>query len=121
VGYQLQDREVARDWFYRCKSANLPYVAIEIARKCATLEWDCITLDPACEEAIREDHGRRIVNALFETFQRYSAGSGAKPYFFGSAFVGSIKGLRPDIAPTIADEFIAALYRASQPTGLAAA
>lgn len=121
VKFQLQDRAVARDWFYRCKGDNLPFVTIEIARNRATLEWDCITLNPSCEEAIRQDHGRRIVSVLFETFQRHSAGGGAKPYFFGSSFVGSIKGLRPDIAPTLADEFLTALYRASRPTGLVAA
>lgn len=116
-----RDRALGERWFKRCKSANLPYVTIEPARKYATLEWDCITLDTSCEDGIREDHGRRIVSGLFAAFQRHSAGSGAKPYFFGSAFVGSIKGLRPDIARTLADEFFTTLYRASPPIGLAAA
>lgn len=121
VNVSARDRAVGEHWFKRCRSANLPYVTIEMARKYATLEWDCITLDTSCEDTIREDRSRQIVSGLFATFQRRSAGSGAKPYFLGSAFVGSIKGLRPDIAQTLADEFFAVLYQASRLDTLAVA
>lgn len=114
---RLSAREIVRC----CRNANLPYITIEMARKYATLEWDCITLDRACEDNIREDERHKIVDSLFATFQRRSAGSGAKPYFFGSAFVGSIEGLRPDIAEFLADDFFMILYQASRSSGLAAA
>ncbi len=114
-------RTVGERWFRRCRSENLPYITVQTARKYATLEWDCITLDTECDGDIREDHSRKIVDRLSATFQRRSAGSGAKPYFSGSAFVGSIKDLRPDIADLLADEFFMILYQASRPSGLAAA
>lgn len=114
VEFPSRDRTVARRWFYRCKADNLPYVTIEMARKYATLEWDCITLDSDIDRQIRDDESGAIVKELSTTFRRCSAGSGAKPYFFGSAFVGSIKGVRPDVARTLADEFFTVLYQASR-------
>jgi len=121
VESRTRERSAGERWFYRCRAESLPYATIEMARKYATLEWDCITVDAEHDGQVREDKGRPIVNRLFATFQRCSAGSGAKPYFCGSAFTGSIKGLRPDVAQSLADEFFVVLYQASRPSALAAA
>lgn len=121
VEFHMRERGISERWFYRCRAESLPYITIEMARKYATLEWDCITVNSEHDALVREDSGHSIVDRLFATFQRISAGSGAKPYFCGTAFVGSIKSLRPDIAQTLADEFFVALYQASRPDTLAAA
>lgn len=119
--FRAHDRVVAKSWFYSCKAENLPYVTIELARNLATLEWDCITLDTKIDQGIRDDESGTIVKALFAAFQRCSAGSGSRPKFCGSAFVGSIESLQPDVARLLAGEFFMALYQASRPSDLVAA
>lgn len=121
TAFRAHDRVVAKSWFYKCKAEHLPYVTIELARKHATLEWDCITLDTTIDQEIRDDESGAIVKALFAAFQRRSTRSGARPEFCGSAFVGSIEGLQPDVARMLAGEFFMALYQASRPSALAAA
>ena len=116
-----EKQEVARSWFYRCKAEALPYVTLELARKYAKLEWDCITLDSANESHTVNDESGAIVRGLFATFQSSSAGSGARPDFLGSAFVGSIEGLQPDVARILAGEFFKALYQASRTSSRTAA
>lgn len=121
VIFSAQDHAPRTRWFYRSKKDNLPYITIKVTGRSATLEWDCVSLDTAADRKIQDDRSGAIAKTFFDIFQRASTGSGARPYFFGSAFVGSIKGLRPDIAQTLADVFFLALYQATRPSGLVAA
>lgn len=121
VEFHSKDRAIARRWFHRSKAEKLPYVTIETKHKYADLDWDCITIEPALDDLIRGDTSGALARRLFSVFQRSSAGSGAKPFFSGSAFVGSIRGLQPDVARMLADEFALILNQEIRPSILVAA
>jgi hypothetical protein len=101
-------------WFHECKGLRLPYVVVKVARKYATLEWDCITVDANCDESVRGDKSRELVSEMFSLFQQHCVAETGQPMFEGSAFVGSIERLLPETACALADEFFGRLYRATR-------
>ncbi len=108
------DSETQKDWFYECKRLGLPYLVIKIARKYATLEWDCITVDASCDESVRRDRSMEFVREMFSVFQQHCVAETGRPIFEGSAFLGSIERLLPETACALADEFFGRLYRATR-------
>lgn len=107
---RADDRAGIDAWFHYCQVRSLPDIFVSPARKYATLEWDCISVDPRYEGAIRAESGRPMVQELFGRFQAYAKGAPGKPIFEGSAFVGKVVRLLPETARMLADEFFLRLY-----------
>jgi hypothetical protein len=92
--------------FYACRQLNRPMIMVRTSQRYATLEWDCITMDPK-HDAHRSgnDDGGTAMRALFGQFQTRAKGAPGKPEFFGSAFTGTVKRLLPEIARDLAEDY----------------
>lgn len=100
------DRASNKAHFYACQQLNRPMIMIGTSRRYATLEWDCITVDPAHDkERSRADDSGDAMRALFRQFQMRARGAPGKPEFFGSAFTGTVKRLLPEIARDLAEDY----------------
>jgi hypothetical protein len=104
------DRDANDLWFYECKHRNIPNLRIELRRKYVELHWDCISIDPRMEGHVQGEKGGALVREMFRTFQAIARGASGKPLFNGSAFVGSVDRLTPEMARSMADAFFAMLY-----------
>lgn len=96
-------------WYRACQRRNMPYVYIESRRTLTSLDWDCISLEPPCDEAIRRDE-TNIVRIMFRGFQAIASRKRAR--FMGSAFVGQVEALSIDEARRLADGIALILDRA---------
>ena len=105
-----RDKAADERWFKECQRRDIPNVCIRLRVKYAELSWDCISIDPAGEDHLRDDHGAALVRIMFERFRDLAKSSPAKPEFFGSAFVGTIDRLSPSLARDIADDYFMRLY-----------
>src|SRR4029450_3481591 len=100
-----QDRNANVRWFRRCGANSVPFIAVLMRRKYATLRWDCITVDAEHDSALRGDESGEIRRLLLSLFQSREKTGRGRPIFEGSAFVGTIEGLHPREARNLADQF----------------
>lgn len=107
-----RDRSANDSHFHECNKENRPMMMIKIARKYATLEWDCITLESKNDRFFKEDLGNRIARKMFAEFQHESKGATGRPFFEASAFVGSIKKLEPATAKRLAKAYLGMIKQA---------
>lgn len=105
-----QNRAANNDWFRECQRRNIPNIYIKLRTKYSKLSWDCITIDPSCEDYLFDENGTALAELMFKRFQSMAKGSQDKPEFFGTAFTGTIDGLSSTLAREIADEFFMQLY-----------
>jgi hypothetical protein len=112
--FPRRDRPAEDDWFYACERASIPFIYVRVARKYALLQWDCISINPKYEAAVREVSARAMVEQLFARFQKRAKGSPGRPLFEGSAFVGTVENLLPNVARLLADDFFEMLYGATR-------
>ncbi len=112
--YRNRDRAANDRWFRECQRRDIPNVYIELRTKYAELNWDCISIDPSGETHLRDEQGTALVREMFRRFQCLARPDPGKSEFFGSAFVGSVDRLLPDIARNLADEFFMLLYTPMQ-------
>ena len=96
--------------FSICRENNRPMITIAMARRYAELQWDCITLHPNQEGHLQGDRGHELVSAMFARFQESARGHPGAPVFDGSAFVGRVERLLPDVARNLADDYFRMLY-----------
>jgi hypothetical protein len=108
--------EANNSWFRQCQRFGLPNVCIKVRKKYVRVCWDCISISPQEDKHVR-GQSRELMHAMFKDFQttckefQTTAGSaGGKPYFFGSAFVGSVDNLLPPSARKLADHLFERLY-----------
>jgi len=92
-------------WYRECQRRDIPNVRIETRTKLVELSWDCISQDNRHDDTRGTEH----LDAMFARFQKRSYPSSTRPIFFGSAFVGSIDRLLPEVAMDIADEIFKVL------------
>lgn len=105
------DRYKRDQWFRECTDRDIPYVHVVQYEKYATLNWDCVSIQSREGEAhVREELGRLMLDILWTQCQSIAKCQTAKWEFFGSAFVGTVKGLGPAIAHLMADAFFYELY-----------
>jgi len=97
-------------WFRECKRRGIPNIYIQKRRRYVKLSWDCISIDPSDEKHVRDKQGTALVDEMFRRFQSLAQPDPGKCEFFGSAFVGSVDRLLPEVARNIADEFFILLY-----------
>lgn len=109
---EYRNRDLAENdrWFRECERRDIPNVYIKMRRKYAELNWDCISIDPSGEKHVRDEQGTTLVGEMFRRFQSLARPDPGKSEFFGSAFVGSIDRLLPEIARNMADEMFMLLY-----------
>ena len=105
-----RDTAANERWFKECQRREIPNVCIRLRTKYVELSWDCISIDPAGEDHLRDDDGAVLVRIMFERFRALAKGAADKPEFFGSAFVGTIDRLSPSLARDIADDFFMRFY-----------
>jgi hypothetical protein len=110
------DRDANARWFRHCSSKSLPFVAVLVGRKYATLSYDCITVNAERDAAIRGPESTAICRSLFSLFQDCVETESGKPMFTGTAFVGTIERLDPSKARTLADQIFTVLNNAAQGT-----
>lgn len=104
-----KDLHAANDWFRSCQKHGMPYVWVEMRRKYARLNWDCISLDPADEEHLFDSSGTTLVEKMYQRFQYHAIEDPGHAQFYGTAFTGSIDNLLPTVAKELADEFFTML------------
>lgn len=112
----LPNRDIAAQnrWFRQCERRNVPYVWIELRRKYAKLNWDCVCVQMERLDYLHDSRGKALLDALYDRFCQLAHPDPGKSEFHGSAFVGSVDRLLPDIARDLADEFFMLLYRQTQ-------
>lgn len=93
-----------------CMRANRPMMMIKMARRYAELEWDCVTTSSLHEPHLRGEAATALVRTMFARCMALTKGAPGKPYFYGSAFTGSIEHLLPATAETLAGEYFKLLY-----------
>jgi hypothetical protein len=98
-------------WFRDCERRDIPNVYIELRTKYARLNWDCISIIRSNDDHVREKQADALVDIMFKRYQALAKGDPARSLFEGSAFIGWIDRLSPQIARTIADDFFQRLYR----------
>jgi len=108
--YRSGDRTANDRWFRACRRRDIPNVYIERRRIYAKLNWDCISIHPDGETHLRGAHGTALVEEMFRRFQSLARPDPGRAEFFGSAFVGSVDRLLPEIARDLADAFFTLLY-----------
>jgi len=101
-------------WFYQCRRDDIPDIYVNVARKYARLEWDCISTEGNGDKGVTGEGSRELGRAMFATFQRLAIHASGKPMYQGSPFVGTIEGLDPPTAFAIADSFFVTLFRATR-------
>ena len=96
--------------YYACQAQNRPMVMVKMARQYAELAWDCITIDPDCDDHVSRPESTELVRVMFRLFQDRVRGAPGKPLFYASAFTGSIKKLLPETARQLAEDYFKLLY-----------
>ncbi|MEZ2129749.1 MULTISPECIES: hypothetical protein [unclassified Sinorhizobium] len=109
AGIELRDV-----WFHECKLRDIPFLYVVRNRKYGELHWDCVSIDPGHESHVQGQEGTELVRSMFSTYQTIAGRLPNKSEFFGSSFVGSIKGLPLELLGDMADEIFMSLYRPLQ-------
>lgn len=104
------DRGANNVWFRDCERRDVPNVYIELRTKYAKLNWDCISIVRSNDDHVRDKRADALVDVMFKRYQALAKGDPAKSMFTGSAFVGWIDRLSPNVARLIADDFFKRLY-----------
>lgn len=117
--FRNRDLEANKTWFQECQRRDIPNVYIRLRTKYAEVNWDCISVDPHRDGHVREAAGSNLVDVMFRGYQALAKSGPAKSVFFGSAFVGSVDCLSPDVARDIADDFFMRLYMPMVPRAAA--
>lgn len=86
-------------------------VFIEMRRKYARLNWDCITIDASEDAHVHGKSGKDLGALMFKIFQTATKNAEGKPFFDASAMTGHVDGLVPELAYDLADNFFSLLYR----------
>lgn len=110
-----RDLPAINGWFHQCRRDDIPDIYVSIARKYARLEWDCISTNGNGDKGVTGKGSKELGRAMFASFQRLAIHDSGKPTYQGSPFVGTIKGLDPSTAFTIADTFFVTLFHATRP------
>ena len=109
--YAAGDNVANHAHFHACQRRSRPMMMILMARRYATLEWDCITIDSKHDgDRLAEDNGAGLMRALFRQFQARAKGAPGKPEFYGSAFTGRVMRLLPETARDLAEDYFRMLY-----------
>lgn len=108
--YRNRDLAANDRWFRECQGRDIPNLYIEKRTKYVKLNWDCISIDPSNEKHLHDEQGTALVREMFGRYQSLARPDPGKSEFFGSAFVGRIDRLLPEIARNIADELFMLLY-----------
>lgn len=104
-------------WLRQCRTRNIPNIYAHIGSRYWSLAWDCISTDKSYDARVRGQSGDRLTQTMFDQFQRRTRPDSGRPIFDGSAFVGKVERLTPDIARDLADDFFALLYEDKSPRG----
>lgn len=107
VEFKSGDRASNERWFRECKRRDIPNIRIEMRTKYAELHWDCISQDSRHDDSRDADLSR----AMFACFQARSYPGPGRPIYQGSAIVGSIERLLPEVARDIADDYFKFLMK----------
>lgn len=107
VEFKSGDRASNERWFRECNLRDIPNIRIEMRTKYAELHWDCISQDSKHDDTRDADLSR----ALFACFQARSYPGPGRPMYLGSAMVGSIERLLPEVARDIADDYFKFLMK----------
>lgn len=110
--FATRNHRVAADaHFYACRDRGVPMMVIKMARQYATLEWDCITVNPREEAHVGNKASPDLVDEMYRFFQERTKGAPGKPFFYGTSFVGDIKKLQPATARLLAEDYFRLLYQ----------
>lgn len=90
-------------WFYECERLSIPFITINRKNKYCTLEWDCISIDPAHDHHLRDNTADELIRIMYRYYQLECGGNEPKSFFYGSAFVGNIKNLSEPCSRRIAN------------------
>ena len=107
--FPRRDWEANNSWFGQCKRLGLPNVCLHVGKKYRKVSWDCISTSPREDRHIRDQRGE-LMRSMYKEFQITVGAAAGKPWFFGSAFAGSVKNLLPSVAGTLADRLFEQLY-----------
>jgi hypothetical protein len=113
VCFKQGDRFANNMAFYDCQTYKLPFLNIQKRRKYADLNWDCISMEYEIDMAFRGDDGTQIVRSMFELF-KINARLERIAFFEVGAFYGNIKGLLPDTAVRLAEEYIVLIMKCAE-------
>lgn len=119
VVFRSSDRAANDRHFHACQEEGRPMVMVKLGRKYATLEWDCITLDPTNEPHVRDRRGDLLMRGMYDRFCALAERDPSAPIFYGTAFCGTVSRLLPDTARSLAAEYFQ-LLRADGPAHVAA-
>lgn len=108
--YSKGDSEANADWFWTCRTRNIPMVHIVRRRKYVELNWDCMSIEPVDEGHVRGKQANALAMEMFRRFQSLVRQDPGRSEFLGKAFVGSVDRLLPEIARDLADELFMLLY-----------
>lgn len=107
--FPRRDWEANNSWYNQCKRLGWPNVCLHVGKKYLRLWWDCISTSPREDRHVRDQRGE-LVRAMYKEFQSTVGPAAGKPWFFGSAFAGSVNNLLPPVARTLADRLFERLY-----------
>jgi hypothetical protein len=111
VTFKKGDMAANNSHFHHCRRANRPMVYVARSRVYATLNWDCITINPADEKYLfGGDNGSTFSKSLFSQFQLRAKGAPGIPYYSGGSFAGDVKKLLPETAYQLAEDYFKLLY-----------
>jgi hypothetical protein len=108
------DRSANDEWYFTCCAENLPNVCVRMRRKYAELAWDGISLDSSYDHNTHGKSGTALSHQMFQMFQQRARHRPGKPIYFGSAFVGAVDPVDPEIARQLADDYFELLYEATR-------
>lgn len=108
--FKSGDRAANDRHFHACQARNRPMMMIKMARQYTTLEWDCITIDPDCDDHVSNHASNELARVMFALFQERAKGAPGKPIFYGKAFTGTVSKLLPDTARQLAEDYFQLLY-----------
>lgn len=107
------DLKTLNGWLRECRLRDVPSVYIETRRKYARLTWDCYTVvSKSIDAQVRGKNARNLTGIMFRAFEHLCKPDIGRAEFLGSAFAGSIDGLRFETAHLIADGYCSLLYGA---------
>ena len=113
--FPQRDRLANNDWYRQCQRRNIPDIHLHVGRKYWRLNWDCISTDKTYDERVHGPAGDALVRVMFMRFQDRAKLNPGEAMFEGSAFVGRIERLLPEIACDLADDFFAMFYSPKGP------
>ena len=108
--FKQGDRAANDRHFHACQARSRPMMMVKMARQYAELEWDCITIDPDCDDHVSSQASNELVRVMFALFQERAKGAPGKPIFYGNAFTGTVSKLLPDTACQLAEDYFKLLY-----------